>query len=132
MGWRSVPGPPARSLSCFLLGYGGANNTGSDARLLTAVRDVRLAFGPSARVTVGTMDAARTLRALPPIPGIRVVSLPYIFPLAVLAMAVRHDVTILVEGSTFKDSWSPSLLHAFLWAAWCARMRWTFARTTAR
>lgn len=112
----------SNGLSCFLLGYGGANNIGADARLLAAVMDVRAAFGPSTTITVGTLDPARTRRILPPAPDLRIAGLPYVFPLAVLRLVARHDVTVLVEGSTFKDSWSPSLLHAFLWAAWCARL----------
>lgn len=109
-----------QSPKVFLLGYGGANNTGAEIRILTIIDDVRAAFGPHVEITLGTVDREKTLRVLGEEAGVHVVQLPYVFPLAVWRLTRRHDIVILVEGSTFKDNWSSALLYLFLWGAWTA------------
>ena len=32
----------------------------------------------------------------------------------------EHDLVLLVEGSTYMDTWGSPLLWAFLWTTWCA------------
>lgn len=104
----------------LLLGYGGANNTGAEIRILTIVEDVRAAFGMDATITVGTVNPEKTRRFLPESDALRLARIPYVFPAAVWRLARDHDVTLLVEGSTFKENWSSALLYLFLWGARCA------------
>ena len=40
----------------LLVGYNGANNTGSEARLLTIIEDVRSLLGPDTEITVPTLN----------------------------------------------------------------------------
>jgi hypothetical protein len=48
----------------FLVGYGGANHTGAEIRILTIIDDVRAVFGDRVHTTVGTVDKEKTLRIL--------------------------------------------------------------------
>ncbi len=119
-----------RPLRCLLVGYNGAGNTGSDIRLLAAIDDVREAFGPQTQITVMSIDGVRTAAMLPDGAGIEVAEIsfsPLRYTLAMWNLARRHDVMLLVEGSTFKQSWSVWLLHAYLWAANCARWSGNYA-----
>lgn len=104
----------------LLLGYLGAQNTGAEIRLLTILDDVRAVFGPDAPITVATASRAHTLRLLTESPSLHVEQIPYVFPRAVQRLVRRHDLVLLVEGSTFKDNWSSALLYLFLWAAHAA------------
>jgi polysaccharide pyruvyl transferase WcaK-like protein len=104
----------------FLLGYGGANNTGAEIRILTIIDDIRATFGAEVPITLGTVDREKTQRVVGESPHLDIVQLPYIFPLAVWRLAKKHDIVVLVEGSTFKDNWSSALLYLFLWGAWTA------------
>ena len=115
---RCLSNPRHRVL---LLGYGGANNTGADIRILTVIDDVRAAFGADCAISVATVDRANTARTLEGIEGIDIVELPYVFPLELWRAVARHDVLMLVEGSTFKENWSSALLYLYLWGAWCAK-----------
>jgi len=106
--------------SIFLVGYGGANNTGAEIRILTIIDDIRAVFGDCAYITVGTVSKEKTLRVLSECETLRVVQFPSIFPRTIWRLTRQHDLVMLVEGSTFKDNWSSVLLYLFLWAAWCA------------
>ena len=115
-----------KPLRCLLVGYNGAGNTGSDVRLLTAIADVSEAFGEKTQISVMTIDAERTAAMLPVDVEIEVVEVrfsPIRLTIALYNLVRKHDVVLLVEGSTFKQNWSVWLLHAFLWAATSAR--WT-------
>jgi polysaccharide pyruvyl transferase WcaK-like protein len=103
-----------------LLGYGGANNTGADARIATIVNDVRHCLGEQAMISVGTVNPEKTRRYISEGPTLRIERIPFVFPIAVLRLVARHDLLLLVEGSTFKQNWSSALLYAFLWSAFCA------------
>jgi polysaccharide pyruvyl transferase WcaK-like protein len=105
----------------LLLGYLGARNTGAEMRLLTILDDVRAVFGPDAAVTVATASGDHTRQVVTESATLQVVEIPHVFPVAVARLVRRHDVVLLVEGSTFKDSWSSALLYLFLWAAYVAR-----------
>jgi len=107
----------------LLLGYGGANNTGSEIRILTIIADVRAVFGPDARITVVSADAARSNAVIGIVPNLVVQQVPHLFGPAIWRLAGRHDLLLLVEGSTFKQNWSPALLWLFLWGAWSAHRR---------
>ena len=106
----------------LLVGYGGANNTGADVRLMKAIEDVRECFGKCTRVTVATLDKVKTARIVREDKNTRVVRIPKLFLWRIFREAYRHDVTMLVEGSTFVDHWSCSLFYLFMWAAFSAKV----------
>lgn len=110
-----------RPLNVLLLGYGGANNTGAEIRVLTIIDDVRAAFGDSTNITLATLNREKTLQVVSEAGPVSVEEFPHVFPLTIWRLTKRHDIVLLVEGSTFKDSWSSALLYLFLWGAWSAK-----------
>ncbi len=119
-----------RPIRCLLVGYNGAGNTGSDIRLLTAIDDVREAFGPQTQITVTSINGPRTRAILPSGSGIEVAEIsftPHQFTFAIWRLCGQHDVMLLVEGSAFKQNWSVWLLHAYLWASNAARWRGSYS-----
>jgi polysaccharide pyruvyl transferase WcaK-like protein len=104
----------------LLIGYNGANNAGSEARLLAVIEDVRAVLGPSARMTIPTLDAARQSRYLREEPDLHI--LPYsMLDLTKIGRLVRlHDIVLLVEGSCFMETWTSAMLLAFLRIIKCA------------
>jgi polysaccharide pyruvyl transferase WcaK-like protein len=119
-----------KPLRCLLVGYNGAGNTGSDIRLLTAIDDIREALGPQTHITVTSINPERTAAILPQGQGIdveEVIFTPHRFIPKMWKLTRSHDITFLVEGSTFKQNWSPWLLHAYLWAAEYARLNGNYA-----
>lgn len=103
------------------IGYSGANNTGAEALLLADVEDLRAVLGPRASITVPSLNVANLRRYLREGSGLSIVRMPYVFPATVWRLVRQHDVLVLVEGSTFMDTWGSPLLWYFLWAARCAR-----------
>lgn len=108
--------------SVLMLGYTGCHNTGSDVRILTIIEDIRRCFGDRASITVASFYPENTARVVPGGTGVRIERVPFVFPLKILQLAVRHDVTFLVEGSCFKQNWATALLYLFLWGALCAKL----------
>jgi polysaccharide pyruvyl transferase WcaK-like protein len=107
-------------MNILLLGYCGANNTGSEIRIITIVEDVQKAF-PNANIAIASVNPNNTRKIIKETEQIKIIHLPFIFPLAVNKITKDYDLTLLVEGSTFKDNWSSALLYLFLWGAWCAK-----------
>jgi len=112
----------ANAPSCLLLGYSGFSNTGSEVRIITIIEDIRACFGDAATITVATSAPEKTARILPKRPNVTVARFPLLFPLRIFQLVSRHDITFLVEGSTFQQNWSSALLYFFLWGAWCAKV----------
>ncbi|MGD1060008.1 MAG: polysaccharide pyruvyl transferase family protein [Methanomassiliicoccales archaeon] len=109
---RAVTVPrPSRVL---LLGYNGANNTGSEARLLSIVEDVRGVFGPEAIITVPTLNEANLRRYIKETDTLRIAVVPTIFFRAIRRLVKNNDLLMLVEGSCYMDIWAAALLWAFL------------------
>jgi polysaccharide pyruvyl transferase WcaK-like protein len=111
---KSMAGNSPRIL---LFGYNGANNTGSEARLISIIEDVRQVFGPSAVITVPTLNEANLRRYLKEDEHLRIVPIPSIFFLALRRLVKRSDLVMLVEGSCYMDTWAGALLLAFLSAS---------------
>jgi polysaccharide pyruvyl transferase WcaK-like protein len=109
------------NLRVLAIGYSGANNTGAEALLLADVEDLRAVLGPRASITVPSLNVGNLRRYLREGSGLSIVRMPYVFPATVWRLVRRHDVLVLVEGSTFMDTWGSPLLWYFLWAARCAR-----------
>ncbi len=100
----------------LLVGYNGANNTGSESRLLSIVDDVRAVLGPEAVVTIPTLNRANLCRYIEETDTLRIASVPSIYFSALKRLVRDHDVVLLVEGSCYMDTWTSALLWAFLWA----------------
>jgi polysaccharide pyruvyl transferase WcaK-like protein len=108
--------------SCLLLGYSGFSNTGSEVRVITIIEDLRACFGADVTITVASPAPEKTARILPTHPNVKVASFPLVFFWRILRLVSQHDIVFLVEGSTFQQNWSSTLLYYFLWGAWCARL----------
>jgi polysaccharide pyruvyl transferase WcaK-like protein len=104
----------------MMMGYNGANNTGAEALLLADIADVRAVLGPEALITVPTLNPANLRRYLREGPRLRIAPIPSIFFLALRRLVRRHDLIMLVEGSTYMDTWTSALLWAYLWVTRCA------------
>ena len=107
-------------LKVLLVGYNGANNTGAEALLLSDIEDVRAVLGPDARITVPALEPANLRRYLEEGPSLRIAKLPTVFLATIRRLVAEHDLVLLVEGSTYMDTWGSPLLWAFLWTTWCA------------
>lgn len=107
-------------LKVLLVGYNGANNTGAEALLLSDIQDVRAVLGPDTQITIPALEPANLRRYLEEGPNLRIAKLPTIFLAKIRKLVAEHDLVLLVEGSTYMDSWGSPLLWAFLWTTWCA------------
>jgi polysaccharide pyruvyl transferase WcaK-like protein len=104
----------------LMMGYNGANNTGAEALLSADIEDVRAVMGPDARITVPTLNEANLRRYVRESSNLRIAPMPTIYFGAIRRMVKESDLVLLVEGSTYMDSWGSPLLWAFLWATKCA------------
>jgi len=100
----------------LLVGYNGANNTGSEARLLSIIKDVKSLLGPHTQITVPTLNEENLRRYLDEDEHLHIAPIPSIFFLAIDRLVAEHDLVLLVEGSCYMDTWTSALLWAFLWA----------------
>ena len=67
------------SVKVLLVGYNGANNTGSEARLLEIIKDVREVMGHGVHITVPTLNERNLRRYLEEEPGLRIESISPIY-----------------------------------------------------
>jgi polysaccharide pyruvyl transferase WcaK-like protein len=104
----------------LMVGYNGANNTGAEALLLSDIEDVRAVLGPGALITVPTLNEANLRRYLKESPTLAIAPMPTLYFGAIRRMVKDSDLVLLVEGSTYMDTWGSALLWAFLWATTCA------------
>ena len=104
----------------LLLGYNGANNTGSEARLISIIDDVRTILGPEVMITVPTLNKEKLERYLKEDEFLKIAPISSIFFLDIRRLVKEHDILLLVEGSCYMDTWTSALLWAFLWATRCA------------
>ena len=111
------------SLRVLLLGYSGANNTGAEALLLADIEDVRAVLGPDAVITIPTINPANLKRYVKETPNLRISFLPTIFFAELRRLVRKNDLIMLVEGSTYMDTWTSAMLWAYLWTThWAAAM----------
>ena len=104
----------------LLVGYNGANNTGAEALLASDIEDVRAVLGPGAHLTVPTLNPDNLRRYVTEGPTLRIAPIPTLFFAAVRRLVKQSDLVLLVEGSTYMDTWGSPLLWSFLWASHCA------------
>jgi polysaccharide pyruvyl transferase WcaK-like protein len=112
--------PASGAPRVLLVGYNGANNTGAEALLLADIEDVRAVFGPEALITVPTLNEANLRRYVQEGPRLRIAPIPTLFFAAIYRLVKQHDLIMLVEGSSYMDTWTSALLWAYLWATHCA------------
>jgi polysaccharide pyruvyl transferase WcaK-like protein len=101
--------------SVLMMGYNGANNTGAEALLLADIEDVRAVLGPNARITVPTINPANLRRYLHETPTLHIAPIPTLYFLALRQLVRQSDLVMLVEGSTYMDTWTSAMLWAYLW-----------------
>jgi polysaccharide pyruvyl transferase WcaK-like protein len=99
----------------LLVGYNGANNTGSESRLLSIIDDIREILGPDALITVPTLNEKNLRRYIKEEKTLRIKPVPSIFFFSIKKLVRQHDLILLVEGSCYMDNWTSALLWAFLW-----------------
>lgn len=104
----------------LLVGYNGANNTGSEARLISIINDVRAVLGADVYITIPTLNEKNLRRYITEEANLKIVSIPSIFFFALKKLVKEHDLVLLVEGSCYMDTWTSALLWAFLWTTKCA------------
>ncbi len=104
----------------LLMGYNGANNTGSEARLLTIIDEVRSVLGEAVIITIPTMNRANLSRYITETKTLRIVEFPTVYLNALYHLVCDNDLILLVEGSCYMDTWSTFLLWAWLWVTWVA------------
>ncbi|HSO25372.1 MAG TPA: polysaccharide pyruvyl transferase family protein [Methanobacteriaceae archaeon] len=109
-----------KKVKVLLVGYNGANNTGSEARLHTIIDDLKELLGEKVEITVPTLNQENLRRYLKETETIKIAHLPSIYFFTMRKLVKEHDVVILVEGSCYMDTWTSALLWAFLWATKCA------------
>lgn len=96
------------------MGYNGANNTGSEARLLSIISDVRSVLGPDAVITIPTLNERNLRRYIKEDERLRIAPVPAIYFLALRRLVKGHDLIMLIEGSCYMDTWAKALLWAYL------------------
>jgi hypothetical protein len=104
----------------LLVGLNGVNNTGAEARVLATIDDVRAVLGTDTTITVPSLDVAATRRYVREDVHLHVVPIPSLFFATLSRLVLEHDLVLLAEGSVYMDTWTPFLLHYFLWATHCA------------
>ena len=109
----------AKRPKVLLFGYNGANNTGAEAKLLATIEDMR-AILPDAILTVPSLDVKRLRRYLQETPQLRIVKIPTTYKRTVRRLVRENDLTVLVEGSCYIETFTTALLDAYLWATTCA------------
>jgi polysaccharide pyruvyl transferase WcaK-like protein len=103
-----------------MLGYSGANNTGAEALLLADIEDVRAALGPQAVITIPTINPSNLRRYIKEAPNLRIAPMPTVFFATLRRLVRENDLIMLVEGSTYMDTWTSAMLWAYLWTTRCA------------
>jgi polysaccharide pyruvyl transferase WcaK-like protein len=104
----------------LLFGYNGANNTGAEAKLLATIADMRSLLGSEAILTIPSLDVDKLRRYLKEEANLRIVPIPTTYKRTVRRLVRENDLTVLVEGSCYIETFTSALLDAYLWATRCA------------
>ena len=110
----------SESRKVLLMGYNGANNTGSETRLISIIEDLRNILGPDVKLTIPTLNEKNLRRYIEEDQNLKIVPIPSIYFFALKNLVKEHDLVLLVEGSCYMDTWTSALLWAFLWTTRCA------------
>jgi len=112
--------PPKKYKKVLLMGYNGANNTGSETRLISIIEDVRNVLGNDVELTIPTLNEKNLRRYIEEDEHLKIVPIPSIYFFALKNIIKKQDLVLLVEGSCYMDTWTSALLWAFLWTTRCA------------
>jgi len=104
----------------LLMGYNGANNTGSETRLISIIEDIRTVLGKDVKLTIPTLNEKNLRRYIEEDEHLKIVPIPSIYFFALKEIVKKQDLVLLVEGSCYMDTWTSALLWAFLWTTRCA------------
>jgi polysaccharide pyruvyl transferase WcaK-like protein len=88
--------------------------------LLADIEDVRTVLGPQAVITIPSLNPPNLRRYIRETPKVRIAPLPTIFFPALHRLVRENDLIMLVEGSTYMDTWASAMLWAYLWTTRCA------------
>ena len=105
----------ARIRKVLLMGYNGANNTGSETRLISIIEDVRRVLGSEVCITIPTLNEKNLRRYIKEESNLIIAPVPSIYFFALRKLVKEQDLILLVEGSCYMDTWTSALLWAFLW-----------------
>jgi polysaccharide pyruvyl transferase WcaK-like protein len=109
-----------KKIRVLLVGYNGANNTGAEALLQADIEDIRAVLGRDAQLTIPTINEDN-LRRYVKDGNARIVPWPStVFP-ALPGLVRENDLILLVEGSTYMDTWTSAMLWVYLWTTSLAR-----------
>lgn len=111
---------PKKFKKVLLMGYNGANNTGSETRLISIIEDVRMVLGKDVELTIPTLNEKNLRRYIEEDEHLKIVPIPSIYFFALKDIVKKQDLVLLVEGSCYMDTWTSALLWAFLWTTRCA------------
>ncbi len=101
----------------LLVGYNGANNTGAEAKLLVSIDEIRSVVGPEVCITVPSLNEANLRRYLQEGPNLKIKPVrPSVFFYDIRKYVKQNDLIMLVEGSTYMDTWGAALLWYYLLA----------------
>jgi polysaccharide pyruvyl transferase WcaK-like protein len=107
-------------LRVLMLGYSGANNTGAEALLLADIEDVRAVLGPQAVITIPSLNPSNLRRYVKETPYLRIAPMPTVYFASLRRLVRESDLIMLVEGSTYMDTWASAMLWCYLWTTRCA------------
>lgn len=110
----------AKIRKVLLGGYNGANNTGSETRLISIIEDVRTILGQDVQITIPSLNEKNLRRYIKEDSNLKIVPVPSIYLFSLRKLVKDHDLVLLVEGSCYMDTWTSALLWAFLWVTRCA------------
>ncbi len=120
MGVTQIGSNPENAPKVLLLGYNGANNTGAEAKLLATIADIRSLLGPTALLTVPSLDVKKLRRYLKEEENLKIVRVPTTYKRTIRRLVREHDLIVLVEGSCYIETFTTALLDAYLWGTRCA------------
>jgi polysaccharide pyruvyl transferase WcaK-like protein len=101
----------------LLVGYNGANNTGAEAKLLVIINELRQVMSSEVELTVPTLNEANIRRYITEGPNLKIKPVrPALFPIDIRKLVKETDLVMLVEGSTYMDTWGAALLWYYLLA----------------
>ena len=108
---------------CF--GYNGANNTGSEAKLLCTLKTIKKIIGPRiGELAVLTLNKRNQQRYLVDFPDVRLIEIgPWTLWKNPKLLFENYDLLFLSEGSTFIDHFSSLFLWMFCAAVELEKLR---------
>lgn len=99
------------------VGYNGANNTGVEAKLLVAINEIRSVLGQDACITAPSLNEENLRKYLQDGPTLKIKTVrPSIFFVDIRKLIKENDLIMLIEGSTYMDTWGSTLLWYYLLA----------------